>query len=136
MDVSEPLPPPVSPIVCDLSECGSDPWGHDPDQVPSPGGVQLPELNELHKGVGDQGGEQAWTWESDGPSCEAVGGPAAGATCNFPFTYEGVAYYGCSYKPMWVHNGSEAQTITILCPGVLGPQCQVTSRGGAQPRGT
>jgi len=96
VEASEPLPPPVSPIVCDLAECDTDTWGQD---IPTnlAGGV---DLGGLSKDGGEQDAGHAWTWESDGPSCEAVGGPAAGATCKFPFTYEGVAYYGCSYIPM------------------------------------
>ena len=43
-----------------------------------------------------------WTWATDGPACIAVGGDAKGSQCRFPFTYEGVVYQGCAYKPGFV----------------------------------
>ena len=43
-----------------------------------------------------------WTWATDGPACVAIGGEGAGSECRFPFTYEGVVYKGCAYKPGYV----------------------------------
>jgi len=62
------------------------------------------------EGDGDDAGP--WTWSTDGPGCIAVGGEAAGSQCRFPFTYEGVVYQGCAYKP----GGSSAP----VPPGSLG----------------
>merc|ERR1712241_1301415 len=53
-----------------------------------------------------------WTWSTDGPGCVAVGGEGAGSQCHFPFTFEGVVYQGCAYKP----EGSSAP----VPPGSLG----------------
>jgi len=61
------------------------------------------------EGDGDEG---PWTWTTDGPACIAVGGDAKGSQCRFPFTYEGVVYQGCAYKP----GGSSAP----VPPGSLG----------------
>merc|ERR550519_1320854 len=62
------------------------------------------------EGDGDNAGP--WTWTTDGPGCIAVGGEAKGSQCRFPFTYEGVVYQGCAYKP----GGSSAP----VPPGSLG----------------
>jgi hypothetical protein len=62
------------------------------------------------EGDGDDAGP--WTWGTDGPGCIAVGGEAEGSQCRFPFTYEGVVYQGCAYKP----GGSSAP----VPPGSLG----------------
>jgi len=62
------------------------------------------------EGDGDDAGP--WTWTTDGPACIAVGGDAKGSQCRFPFTYEGVVYQGCAYKP----GGSSAP----VPPGSLG----------------
>merc|ERR1719327_1455798 len=56
--------------------------------------------------------EGPWTWATDGPACVAIGGEGAGSDCRFPFTYEGVVYKGCAYKP----GGSTAP----VPPGSLG----------------
>jgi len=62
------------------------------------------------EGDGDDAGP--WTWTTDGPGCLAVGGEGEGSQCRFPFTYEGVVYQGCAYKP----GGSSAP----VPPGSLG----------------
>ena len=53
-----------------------------------------------------------WTWSTDGPGCVAVGGEGAGSQCHFPFTFEGVVYQGCAYKPEFVTNESSKSQLT------------------------
>merc|ERR1712176_921823 len=40
-------------------------------------------------------------------SCVTTGGPAAGSTCVFPFTYAGVTYNACAD---WIYGGQAAGT--------------------------
>jgi len=81
----------------------------------SSGGIAPPSFGRpvvapvVAEGEEDEG---PWSWATDGPACVAIGGEGAGSECRFPFTYEGVVYKGCAYKP----GGSTAP----VPPGSLG----------------
>ena len=63
-----------------------------------------------------------WTWSTDGPGCVAVGGEGAGSQCHFPFTFEGVVYQGCAYKPEFVtKKSSKSQLTENICRGSSAP---------------
>merc|ERR1712083_1136692 len=70
----------------------------------------------------DQDDAGPWTWSTDGPGCVAVGGEGAGSQCHFPFTFEGVVYQGCAYKPEFVtKKSSKSQLTENICRGSSAP---------------
>jgi len=57
----------------------------------------------------------------DADSCVAYGGPGAGQTCKFPFTYDHVKYFGCAVRKQGDSKGWCSTKLDVNGIHVIGP---------------